>query len=164
MKLEDLIVQDIRSGAPKDMTRTPFNCFLLMHSTWVDLLLAFNSSMILVHNIFLRTHPRFQAILESDPRCARNVKAARGSDLNRSSHHPLFAWHHRTVSIIMQGSLAPSPISLYYTLWTPAAFNCLIYLISEFMLPHVKKKYLGLPIDVANVIGHDICILPQTSW
>ena len=28
--------------------------------------------------------PRFQAILVSDPRCARNVKAARGSDLNRT--------------------------------------------------------------------------------
>ena len=61
-----------------------------MHSTWVDLLLAFNSSMILVRNICAQHFccaptPRFQAILESDPRCARNEKAARGSDLNRTT-------------------------------------------------------------------------------
>ena len=32
--------------------------FLSMHSTWVDLLLAFNSSMILVRNIFVAHPPR----------------------------------------------------------------------------------------------------------
>ena len=58
--------------------------FLSMHSTWVDLLMAFNSLIISVRNIFVAHHPRFQAILESDPRSARNEKAARGSDLNRT--------------------------------------------------------------------------------
>ena len=45
--------------------------FLSMHATWVDLLLAFNNSIkwFRCATFLLRTHP---AILESDPRCARN--------------------------------------------------------------------------------------------
>ena len=38
--------------------------------------------------------------------------------------------------------------SNYHTPWMPAALNCLMYLISEFMLPHVKRNISVCPLTL----------------